>query len=109
MTLQQLQQQYSEIAQQLSERWPMADKDHRIFARTVKVLEELGELADEILSSMNLQRPDKIENYTREHLEDEFADTLGSLVLLAHELEIDLETVMKRKIEFTQKRIQNMK
>lgn len=105
MTLQQLQAEYATISKQLSEHFPLADKDHRVFARTVKVLEELGELADEILSSMNLQRTSKVERYTREHLEDELADTMGSLVLLAHELDIDLETIMQRKIDFTKKRM----
>lgn len=107
MTLKQLQSEYSMIAAQLSKRLPLADKDHRIFARTVKILEELGELADEILSSMNLQRTSKVEKYTREHLEDEFADTMGSLILLADELEIDLEKVMERKIEYTKNRMKS--
>ncbi len=108
MTLKDLQSSYSLIAKQLHQHWPLEDKDHQIFARTIKVLEELGELADEILSSMKLQRASKVELHTREKLEDEFADTMGSLMLLAHELDIDLEKVMLRKIEFTKKRLSDL-
>jgi NTP pyrophosphatase (non-canonical NTP hydrolase) len=72
----------------------------------MKVVEELGELADEILTSMNLQRDSKIAAFTRENLEDEFADALASLVLLANELDIDVEKVIKRKIEFTKERFE---
>ena len=108
MTLQELQIAYQSIGERLDQLWPIEEKDHRVFARTMKVLEELGELSDEILSSMNLQRASKIEKHTRMHLEDEFADTFGSLVLLARDLEIDLEAVMKRKIEFTEKRLAHL-
>ena len=107
MTLKDLQLAYNHIGEQLDKLWPIADKDHRIFARTMKVIEELGELSDEILSSMNLQRADKIEKHTRQHLEDEFADTVGSLLLLARDLNIDLEAVLKRKIEFTTQRLKS--
>ncbi|MEO8581208.1 MAG: MazG nucleotide pyrophosphohydrolase domain-containing protein [Patescibacteria group bacterium] len=104
MTVQQLTQQYEEIGILLNEKWPIDDKNKRIFARTMKIVEEFGELADEILTSMNLQRNTKIENFSRLNVEDEFADVLGSLILLAIELDIDVETVMKRKIELTRKR-----
>jgi NTP pyrophosphatase (non-canonical NTP hydrolase) len=70
----------------------------------MKVVEELGELSDEILTSMNLQRNTKIAKFSRENVEDEFADVMGSLILLGIELEIDVEEVMRRKIEFTRER-----
>jgi NTP pyrophosphatase (non-canonical NTP hydrolase) len=104
MTIKSLTDQYSKISLALNKRWPIADADQRIFARTMKIVEELGELADEILTSMNLQRNSKIEKFTRENIEDEFADVFGSLILLAQELKIDIEEVMERKIKFTNNR-----
>lgn len=98
--------QYQEIADFLNQHWPLKDKNQRIFARTMKVVEELGELADEILTSMNLQRDSKIAKFSRENLEDEFADVLGSLVLLGNELDIDIEKVIKKKIKFTRERFE---
>jgi NTP pyrophosphatase (non-canonical NTP hydrolase) len=72
----------------------------------MKIVEELGELANEILTSMNLQRKSKIAQFSRENVEDEFADVLGSLVLLAIELDIDMEQVIKKKIKFTKERFE---
>lgn len=72
----------------------------------MKVVEELGELSDEILTSMNLQRNSKIAKFSRENLEDEFADVLGSLILLSVELDIDIEKVIQKKIDFTRERFE---
>jgi len=104
MTIKQLTDQYEEIRIYLNKKWPLKDRDHRVFARTMKIVEELGELADDILTSMNLQRKSKIAKFTRESLEDEFADVLGSLILLANELDIDVDKVIQKKIDFTRER-----
>lgn len=106
MTLQQLQAEYLLIKAIIDEKWPIAEKNQRVFARTMKLVEELGELADELLSSMNLQRQDKQDAFHDQKVEDEFADVLASVVLLAAELDIDIDEVMKRKIEYTKKRFE---
>ncbi len=106
MQINELVAKYQEIADFLNSHWPLKDKNQRIFARTMKVVEELGELSDEILTSMNLQRDSKIAKFSRENLEDEFADVLASLILLSCELDIDVEEVIKKKIEFTKERFE---
>lgn len=106
MTLQNLINQYKEISTFLNTKWPLKDEEQRTFARTMKVVEELGELADEILTSMNLQRDTKIAKFSQENVEDEFADVMGSLILLGIELDIDFEIVMQKKIEFTKSRFE---
>ena len=98
--------EYQKIGQFLNKRWPLKDDNQRIFARTMKIVEELGELSDEILTSMNLQRNSKIANFSRKNLEDEFADVLGSLLLLGIELNIDIKDVVERKITYTRKRLE---
>lgn len=105
MTIAQLKNEYQHILNYLNKRWPVENKDQRVFARTMKVVEELGELADAILSSMGLQRESKLEQYEDRHLEEEFADVLGSLILLAEELNIDIESAMTKKIAFTKERL----
>ena len=105
MTINQLVKEYEGIAEILNRLWPLKNKQHRTFARTMKVVEELGELSDELLTSMNIQRNSKIAKFSHQNVEDEFADVLGSLVLLAIELEINIEEVMKRKILYTHKRL----
>lgn len=106
MTIDELVKEYKYIGDFLNNHWPLKDKKQKIFARTMKVLEELGELSDEILTSMNLQRNSKIARFSRENLEDEFADVLACLILLANELNIDVEKVIKRKIVFTKERFE---
>ena len=104
MTIENLVSQYRAISLFLNERWPLKNHEQRTFARTMKIMEELGELSDEILTSMNLQRNTKIEKFSKETVEDEFADVMGSLILLGIELDIDIETVMQKKINFTRDR-----
>lgn len=104
MTIEYLTDEYQKIVDFFNERWPMLDKDHRIFARTMKLVEELGELSDEILASMNLQRSAKMEEFTKENVRDEFADVLATVIMLGIELEIDIPTAMQRKIQYTHDR-----
>ncbi len=98
--------EYKKISEFLNIRWPLKNDEQKVFARTMKIMEELGELSDEILTSMNLQRNTKVANFSRENVEDEFADVLGSLILLGIELDIDVEKVMKKKIAFTRERFE---
>lgn len=105
MTLKELTAEYQKISETLNRLWPLQNSQQRTFARIMKIVEELGELSDEILTSMNLSRGSKIEKFSHQNVEDEFADVMGSLVLLGIELDIDVEEVMKRKIEYTHKRL----
>ena len=104
MTLAQLIDQYKEIYVFLNQNWPLDSKMKRVFGKTIKLVEELGEMADDILSSMHLQRKSKVAKFKKENLEDEYADVLSSLILLGIELDIDIEKVIKRKITYTKKR-----
>ena len=99
-------EEYANIGKFLNDRWPLKSKDQRIFARTMKLVEELGELADEILTSMNLQRQSKIAKFSQENMEDEFADVLASVLLLGNELGLDVEEVLERKIQLTKVRFE---
>ncbi len=106
MTIKNLVDEYKFIGEFLNHHWPLKSANQRVFARTMKIVEELGELADEILTSMNLQRKSKLAKFTQENVEDEFADVMASLLLLAIELDIDVEKVMKKKIAYTKDRFE---
>ena len=106
MTIQDLVNEYKVISKFLNTHWPLKNKEQKVFARSMKIMEELGELSDEILTSMNLQRDSKIAKFLAQNVEDEFADVLASLLLLGIELDIDVEKVMKRKIAFTKDRFE---
>lgn len=106
MTIQELKEEYQFILDYINAHWPIRNKNQRTFARTMKLVEELGELSDELLTSMNLQRADKMAKFAKENVEDEFADVLASVILLALELNIDIETVIRKKIAFTRNRFE---
>ncbi len=104
MTLKELTGEYQQIAEFINNHWPLKNKEQRVFARFMKLVEETGEMADEVLTSMSLQRKSKIAKFSQQNVEDELADVLASVVLLATELEIDLDKIMERKIEYTRNR-----
>jgi len=106
MTIQELTEEYKYILKYINSHWPIKDKNQRAFARTMKLVEELGEFSDELLTSMNLQRADKMAKFVKSNVEDEFADVLASVILLALELNIDIETVIRKKIAYTRNRFE---
>jgi NTP pyrophosphatase (non-canonical NTP hydrolase) len=105
-TMSQILQDYKDILLLLNSQWPLETTNERVFARMLKLTEELGELSSEILTNMGLSRQVKIDAFKRQHLDDEWADTFGSLILLAMELEIDIVPIIQRKIAYTYERLQ---
>ncbi|HLC77636.1 MAG TPA: hypothetical protein VJH92_00745 [Candidatus Nanoarchaeia archaeon] len=75
-----------------------ADEEKRTLARTVKVGEEYGELCDEILSRMSLQRKEKLSKKDKENLEKEFTDVIISTLLLAKNIDVDVAKAIENKI-----------
>lgn len=106
MSLEQLIADYRDIHLMLNAQWPLDTANERLAGRMIKLTEETGELANEILTKMGLQRQAKIDAYEEVHLEDELADVMGSLILLSIELDINIAEIMKRKVAFTIERLQ---
>jgi NTP pyrophosphatase (non-canonical NTP hydrolase) len=104
-SLEQLVEDYRDIHLMLNAQWPLESPYERLSARMLKLTEELGELSNEVLTKMGLQRQSKIDAFKEVHLEDELADVMGSLILLAIELDIDVAKVMERKVAFTLERL----
>ncbi len=70
----------------------------RIFARTVKLGEEYGELCDAVLASVGDQRKGKLTQEKVGDLEGEFADVMIVLFLLAKAMGIDIMSVLDTKV-----------
>lgn len=104
-SLEQLVADYRDIHLMLNAQWPLDTANERLAGRMIKLTEETGELANEILTKMGLQRQAKIDAYEEVHLEDELADVMGSLILLSIELDINIVEIMKRKVAFTLERL----
>ena len=69
----------------------------RIFARTIKLGEEYGELCDEVLASVGDQRKDKLGD--SHDLEGEFADVIIVAFLLAKAMDVDMGDALSKKIK----------
>lgn len=80
------------------------DEEKRILVRTVKLTEELGELCDEVLSYVSLQRKDKLDKHDVNNLPGEFADVVITTLLLAEVMNVDIEKALKDKIKKINKR-----
>ncbi len=84
----------------LSRDVPSTKKKVQILARAVKLGEEVGELYNDVLGYLGLQRQDKLEKFTLENLEEEVVDVLITLLVLVSLFpEMDIETAIKRKIK----------
>ncbi len=80
------------------------DKQKMILARTIKIMEEVGELSNEVLAHASLQRKEKLENYDKENLPEEFADVILTTLILAKTMNVDIEKALTQKIEKIHKR-----
>lgn len=75
-----------------------SDREH-VFARTIKLGEEFGELCDEVLASIGGQRQDKMLDHKTTDLQDEFADVLITTFMLAKAMDIDIMQALDRKVQ----------
>lgn len=71
----------------------------RIFARTIKLGEEYGELCDQVLASVGDQRQSKLIKVKSSDLESEFADVLIVLFMLAKAMDIDVMQALDAKVK----------
>lgn len=88
------------IEKSLLERHPeiSRDKKFQILTRSTKVSEEYGELANEVLAYLMLQRQEKLSDFKKENLEKEFGDVFNSLILLGFALDIDVKMAVVDRI-----------
>lgn len=71
----------------------------RVFARTIKLGEEYGELCDEVLASVGDQRKTKLAKEKVGDLEGEFADVLIVLFMLAKAMDVDVMQALDAKVK----------
>ncbi len=76
-----------------------SDQDKQVFACAIKLGEEFGELCQEILFHSALQRKSKMKKFKKENLSEEFADVLISTLLLAQEMNVDIEKTLENKMK----------
>lgn len=77
----------------------LTKKEKDILSRTVKLTEEVGELSNDILSILSLQRESKLKKFNKRNLYDEFADVILSTIILANTLRVDVSRAVKEKLK----------
>jgi NTP pyrophosphatase (non-canonical NTP hydrolase) len=80
-----------------------------LYARVIKLGEEVGELCSEILALDKLQREEKLEDSSDEGLSGEIADVLITTLLVAEYLDIDPREVLRKKMTEIDKRFEDVK
>ncbi len=75
-----------------------SQNEQAILVQTVKLNEEVGELCNDILSILQLQRASKLEHFEKDNMYQEFADVVITLLQLAHYANVDVERAVKDKL-----------
>jgi NTP pyrophosphatase (non-canonical NTP hydrolase) len=75
-----------------------SEREH-VFARTIKLGEEFGELCDQVLASIGGQRKDKLAVQEADALKDEFADVLITTFMLAKAMNVDIMQALDHKVK----------
>ncbi len=78
-------------------RGDFSDREH-VFARTIKLGEEFGELCDQVLASIGGQRKDKLAAQEADSLKNEFADVLITTFMLAKAMDVDIMQALDHKV-----------
>lgn len=84
-------------------------KEKEILARTVKLNEEVGELCNDILGILRLQRKAKLDRFDKRNIYQEFADVLITLMQLAISANVNMDRAVSDKLKKISQRIETEK
>jgi NTP pyrophosphatase (non-canonical NTP hydrolase) len=84
-----------------------SSQKERTLMRTIKLMEELGELSNEVLAFNARQRKEKMRSFSKEKIEEELADVLIVTMLLAQNMKVNIFRGLEKKIATIKKRWQN--
>lgn len=73
-------------------------REKEILTKTIKLNEEVGELCNDTLSVLKLQRKSKLENFDKRNFYEEFADVLITTIQLANAAGVDIERAVNDKL-----------
>ena len=74
-------------------------REKEILTLTVKLNEEVGELCNDILSILRLQRKTKLAHFDKRNIYQEFADVLLTLIQLAAAANVDMDKAIPDKLK----------
>ncbi len=77
----------------------LTKREKDVLMKTVKLQEEIGELANDVLSTLRLQRKSKLESFDKRNLYEEFADVTLSVLDLANALHVNMDRAVQDKLK----------
>jgi NTP pyrophosphatase (non-canonical NTP hydrolase) len=93
-----------EEIKRIEEYYKDKNKEELTMAMGFKVVEELGELFNEMLASKGYQRKDKLKEINDGEIKKEFADVIFTILIIAKKFDVDIEEAIKIKMEENKKR-----
>lgn len=75
-----------------------------ILTKTIKLNEEVGELCNDILSVLKLQRKSKLDKFDKRNFYEEFADVIITTIQLANAANVDIKRAINDKLKKIEKR-----
>lgn len=81
-----------------------SQREKEILTKTVKLNEEVGELCNDILSILKLQRRAKLKNFDKRNMYEEFADVIITAMQLAIAAGVDVERAVGDKLKKIEER-----
>lgn len=77
----------------------LTKREKDILLKTVKLTEEVGELSNDILSVLSLQRKSKLEAFNKANLYEEFADVVLGAISLANTMRVNMDRAVRDKLK----------
>lgn len=110
MNVTNLQQRLKELAKTSLVSYKLkTPQEQEILSRTVKLNEEVGELCNDILAILKMQRKAKLENFDKHNMYEEFADVIITTIQLANSAGVDIERAISDKIKKVEDRYEKEK
>lgn len=105
MDIKTLQEKISNLNDRTSPHYKLyTQKEKAILTKTVKLNEEVGELCNDILGILRLQRKAKLDKFDKRNIYQEFADVIITTMQLASVAGVDMERAINDKIITIEKR-----
>lgn len=77
----------------------LTKREKDVLMKTVKLQEEVGELANDILATLSLQRKSKLDAFDKRNLYEEFGDVILQTLSLANTLRVDADRAVRDKLK----------
>ncbi|MCL5435379.1 MAG: hypothetical protein M1405_03250 [Patescibacteria group bacterium] len=105
MNLKNLQQRITTLNEMTKPHYKLYTQEEKeILTKTVKLNEEVGELCNDILGILKLQRKAKMKNFDKRNIYQEFADVIITTIQLAEVTGVDIERAIEDKLKKIEKR-----